>query len=156
MRGFTLIELLIVITITSILVSTASLSIYGFFARQNLTLTRNEIIAVLREAQNKSILGQDGDNDGNSDNWGVHFENSTNDFYKIFYNNYSSSSLAISSYNLEQGVMFLIPAEGKSEDIIFSHLNGLPNASSTVKICLKHNHSSSITINISKNGKISY
>jgi len=154
MNSFTLVELLIVISISVILVS-ASLSLYTFFSHQNLDLTRDEIMAVLKETQNRAILGYDGDGDDQSDNWGVHFENSSTDYYKVFYNSFTSSS-TVSSYNLKRGVIYLSPSEGQSKEVIFSRITGLPNASSTIEICLSRDNSDSATITINENGKIEY
>jgi len=146
MKGFTLIELLIVIAILVTLAVIGGLNLFNYYRRQNLELTVNEITALIRDAQNRSLSQQDGNQ------WGLRFENATQDSIKIFY----ATSTLTSTYVLRAGVQFTDPGEDNSQDIVFKKITGLPLTSSTIKIALKGNSAVSSTITINENGVIQY
>ncbi|MFZ2310792.1 MAG: hypothetical protein WAW11_04600, partial [Patescibacteria group bacterium] len=68
-------------------------------------------------------------------NWGIHFVNSTNDYYEIFStpSNYSdvAKKILVTSY-LQNGITFSSPAEGVDADIIFIKINGQVASSSII------------------------
>ncbi len=149
-KSFTLIEILIVVAVTAVLATVGFVSFAGFHARNNLNLTVNEIISLLRNAQNRSITQENGSN------WGVHFENPSNqdDFYALFQGVAYSSGNTVLRANLRPAVQFNNPSSGASKDIVFNPISGLPTASATVIISLKSDYSSAKTIIINANGQI--
>lgn len=146
MKGFTLIELLIVIAILAALAIIGGLNLFSYYRRQNLELTLNEITAFIRDAQNRSLSQQDGNE------WGIRFENATPDAVKIFY----ATSTLVSTYVLRSGVQFTDPSEGNYKNIVFKKITGLPLTPVTIKIALIGNSTASSTITINENGVIQY
>jgi prepilin-type N-terminal cleavage/methylation domain-containing protein len=132
-RGFTLIEILVVVAI----LSTVSLVTFlGFFGRKratDLSSVNSQIVAVLHEAQNRSMTQYQGSA------WGVHFESGTStfSFYALFHDAYSTTTVA-DRYVLPSDTQFAsstIPA-GTSLDIVFAQITGIPSASTTITVDL--------------------
>ena len=118
--AFTLIEVIISIAIL------ATVSTVGFFAftsykgSKNIELTMNELVAVIRDVQKRSITEQDGKQ------WGLRFINSTSTTHS--YETFSGASYSSSSVNstnpLRRSVAFGNPSEGLNMDTIFSAISG--------------------------------
>lgn len=151
--GFTLIELLIVITITVILASAGAINLISNRQEKDIDFTSQEIITVLRNAQDNSIAQEGGNR------WGIYFNNpagDSNDFYELFKGvSYTSSTIA-SKITLRSNIQFNTPTSGSSSTIIFVPITGLPNASTTIKISLIGKPTSSSTIIVNTNGEIQY
>jgi hypothetical protein len=65
--------------------------------------------------------------------WGIHFVNTTRDYYEIFSTgtDYSDGAKVIVSTNyLGSGAQFSDPAASSSKDIIFNRISGFTSASS--------------------------
>lgn len=153
MKAFTLIELVIVMTIMVFLAGIGFLSLTNYKNVQSVNSVSQEIVAVLRNAQNRS-LSQEGGNRW----WGVHFENpsSASGFYDLFSGaSYSGSNIA-SRTVLTPGIQFGTPAAGLSSDVIFSPVSGLPDSLITIKIYATSEPLASSTITINQNGQILY
>lgn len=149
--GITLVELLIALSILAITASIGMMNLINYRNQRDLNITAQEIIAVLRNAQNRSIAQESGNR------WGVHFKNldSPNlDYYELFYGPSYASATIVSKINLRSNIGFEIPST--SSTIIFTPITGLPNASTTVKIHLTSAPSSSSTITVNSNGEIQY
>jgi len=148
--GFTLIEVLIIVAILAVIATIGSVYLFNYYSRQNLSLTVNEIIAVLREAYNGSITQENGDQ------WGVRFSNvAAPGSIKLFRGSSFDSGILISSLDLRAGVQFIYPVSGNSADVIFSKVTGYPNASTSIKVALTRDSNASSSINISVVGQIS-
>jgi prepilin-type N-terminal cleavage/methylation domain-containing protein len=144
MKGFTLIEVLITVVVLVVLATAGIMYLADYYFRQNLELTVEEITALIRDAQNRSLSQQDGQQ------WGIRFENATQDSVKIFY----ATSTFTSIYVLRAGVRFSNPSEGNYKDVVFSKLTGYPEASSSVVVALINNPSVSSTISVSVLGRV--
>ena len=149
--GFTIIELLIVIGIVVVMAVAGFLSLYSFRGEKYLDLTSQEIINVLRDAQDRSISREE---DGH---WGVHFENSVggDNFYELFKGASYADSVKYSRFSLKSGIEFNDPASGANTDIIFQPITGWPSAPTTIKISSKNDSSKNSAIAVSVNGLIS-
>ena len=73
--AFTLIELLISIGILAILAGIGFINIVNYKQRQDLSFAGQEIIEVLRNAQNRSLSQEATSTAGTGGRWGVYFEN---------------------------------------------------------------------------------
>lgn len=151
-NAFTLFEFLIVIAIIAVLATAGAINFTDYRARREFNATSQEMVAVLRNAQNRSLSQESGNR------WGVYFENSASGrgFYELFSGiSYSSNSVVFHA-NLKDGIKFDIPAAGATSTIIFSPVAGLPISAASVKISLKNNPSVSSTIIVNANGQIQY
>ena len=152
-KSFTLIELVIVIAIIGAISVIGITNLFNYRSLQNLKNTTQEIVAVLRNAQNRSMSQE------LSNRWGVYFSNPAgagNDFFELFSGtNYNPAAVA-SHTVLSSGVQFDVPAAGASTTIIFSPLTGFPDTSTAVRISLTNNPLASSTITINSNGQIQY
>lgn len=151
-RGFTLIELLISMGIIVVLAGISFISILNYKQRQSLVSATQEIVAVVRNAQDRSISQESGSR------WGVHFGNlsSASAFYDLFRGSSYVTGTVASRSVLPSGLQFDSPASGSSSTIIFSPISGLPNGSADIKISLINNSTNSSTITVSTNGEIHY
>ena len=112
MKGFTIFELLIVIGILAVVSGFMIFNLFGYRRYQDINLTTQEIAAVLRNAQNRSIAQEAGGS------WGVHFENSaTDDFYELFLGQSYATSTIYSKMVLRPTVEFSAPSSGNSINI---------------------------------------
>jgi len=150
--GFTLVEVIVVIAIMVVMATFGFLNIVNYKNRQNLNAAGQEIVTVLRNAQDRSLSQEGGSR------WGVHFENpiSGSDFYNLFKGSSFATGIVNSQSVLPSNIQFDNPASGSSANIIFSPITGLPDAATTIKISLVDNSAVSITITVSSNGKIQY
>ena len=150
--GFSLLELVIVITIIAILGSIGFVKLTDYFIRNNLEKDAQKIAFTLKNARDRSISQDRGLQ------WGVHFENPTSGqgFYELFAGT-SYPGQTILRNNLNTGVEFLTPADGLSQNILFSKITGLALASTTIVIALSNDNSITKSIIISgANSEISY
>ena len=157
--AFTLIELIITIGILAILAGIGFINIVNYRQRQDLSFAGQEIIEVLRNAQNRSLSQEATSTAGSGGRWGVYFENPTgagNDFYDLFKGTSYAGGTVVSKSVLPSNTQFEEPANGSSSTIIFSPITGLPNASATIKISLISSPTSSSTITVGANGNIGF
>lgn len=147
--GFTLIELLIVITILGILAGAISINLVGYYRNQQLDLAAQQTVASIREAQNKAVTQQGGQQ------WGIYFRNeaSADDFYAVFAGSSYQTSATTSPVYFSSPIGFSTPASGASSTVTFAQLTGLPNASTTVIIT---NGTRTKTILINAQGQVEY
>ena len=128
------------------------MNLFNYRSYQDLDLSVQEIAAVLRSAQSRSISQESGGN------FGVHFENSSSgeNFYDLFQGNDYASGNRIMRTVLKKEIQFIDPVFGGNKDIIFSPITGLPASSSTVIIAFKRDNSISKTIIINSNGQVQF
>ena len=157
-KAFTLIELVITMGILAILATVSFISIIGYKQRQDLVSASQEIIEVLRNAQNRSLSQEATSTQGSGGRWGVYFGNpaSGTDFYDLFKGSSYAGGTIVSRSVLPSDIQFVIPASGSSSTVVFSPVTGLPRSSITIKISLISALTSSSTIVVSSNGEIQY
>ncbi|MBI3045986.1 MAG: fibronectin type III domain-containing protein [Candidatus Harrisonbacteria bacterium] len=128
MRGFTLLETMVIMGILAILGSVGTLNIYGFKSEKELDLFAKELVNNLRDAQQKSITQESGEQ------WGIHIDASAagNDFYQLFYGADYSSGTIVKTIVLPPNIQFTDPAPGTAENIYFAKVTGETSANSLV------------------------
>jgi prepilin-type N-terminal cleavage/methylation domain-containing protein len=127
--GFTLLEIMLVIGVI-VIIAAISRDFYGrFVAGAQLDNNAKIIIYDLRNTRDKARNGL------NDRNWGIHFVNSTSDYYEIFStpSNYADpvKSVIVTNY-LQNGLVFGFPTEGTNSDIIFTKISGQVASSSII------------------------
>ncbi len=121
-QGFSLVELLISLSILVIVAAVAFLNLVGYRSFQDLDLTLEEILMVLKETQNRNITQQDGLR------WSVRFDNGDN-CYKVFKGLNYQPEFIDRIYCLRRGIRLSEPYLGSFFDVFFEPLTGrLPSS----------------------------
>ncbi|MDE2019282.1 MAG: prepilin-type N-terminal cleavage/methylation domain-containing protein [Patescibacteria group bacterium] len=137
-KGFTMAEMLIVVAIMIVIGVVAYLNLYGSQKEATLNSSAIQVGALLRQAQSRSVSGDQGLA------WGVHFDNtnpaapSVTLFAVSGTVGFSSSSLLAGTYQLPFGICFTKPDFGSAADVIFSPISGQVSGQSdlvTLKTC---------------------
>ena len=153
MRGFTLIELLTILGITAILGSVGFISLQGFQAENLLDLTARELLADLRDAQQRSISQDQGAQ------WGVHLEATVSgaDFYQVFSGPDYSGGTILKTVFVPASLKFISPVEGATDNVIFNRVTGESTVAHSIIIALAGNTAvaRSITVAASSGGGVS-
>lgn len=122
--GFTLIEVLIVLGISVLLITTASLTLFSTKAVRDLQLTGQELSTQIQEIRTRSINQQDGKT------WGILFINSPgdeSDRYEVFSGpNYASGDVE-REFWLQRNVRFIEPPSANNLEVSFDPITGRPN-----------------------------
>lgn len=125
--GFSLLELMIVLSIV-IIISSIGAGFYMNYGKSvEISSATNTLVFNLKQAQSKAMIGEGGFK------WGMHFVNTTADYYEIFSTptDYSDGAKAIiSTIYLGSSAEFSDPASSSSKDIIFNKISGSTSASS--------------------------
>ncbi len=152
-KGTTIIELVLVIGLVAILGVIFLVNLQGRKGKTELTTTAQQVAALLREAQSRSMT------QSSSTAWGVHFENSTgtSPFYALFATSYSTSSRR-GYYRLPPTVNYATSslASGASKEISFTQITGAASASTSVTIFSISDVSQSSTISVASSGAVSF
>lgn len=151
--GTTIIELVLVIGMIAILATVFLVNLQGRKGKTELTTTTQQIAALLREAQSRSVAQSSGTS------WGVHFENSTTtaSFYALFNGTYSTSS-RIGYYRLPATVNYSTSslASGASKEVTFTQITGTASASTSITIFSVTDMSQSSTISVASSGAVGF
>jgi Tfp pilus assembly protein FimT len=129
--GATLVEMIVVMAIIAIITAVAVADLARRRSQSGeLDGTRKQMVALLREAQSRSVQ------QASSTSWGVHFDNSvTPPFYALFAGTYGTSS-RVTYVRLPAGVAYVtstVPASS-TVNITFSQISGAVSASTSIGI----------------------
>ncbi|KKW46835.1 MAG: hypothetical protein A3A43_01750 [Candidatus Liptonbacteria bacterium RIFCSPLOWO2_01_FULL_56_20] len=151
-RGTTVLELVTILAVATILAGIVVLNLTNRKRVSELSTTTVQIVALLREAQSRSMSQASGAS------WGVHFENATTSApaYALFAASYSPSTRT-GYYRLSPFVGYAASSipPGASKDVIFSQLTGTA-ASTTISLYLRSTPDVSSTIRIASSGAVTY
>jgi len=128
MKGFTLAEFIIVITIVTVVTFVSFFNLFNYRSHRDVSLTIDEIVAVVRNTQTRSVTQENGQQ------WGIRFKNDSDDQYEVFKGLSYSSTTVDRIYNLRRGLKFSEPAEGFLFDIVFNPITGRPNFSKIISL----------------------
>ena len=147
MKGFVFIELLVVISIIMLLAGMALASFRFFQNKMGLDETADQMVNILRLAQNKTLASE------GQTSYGIHF---AADSFTLFtgssYNPANSSNL---QYNLTRGLeIFNVSLAGGGQDVVFNRLNGRTNQSGQVSLRMAADQMQVRNIYISSAGQI--
>lgn len=161
-KGFSLLELMVVLGIIILASSYSWLYLGNFTKERQLKLANESSAAVLRDAQQRSLMQENGKY------WGVKFENlTTQNRYSLFNANdtFLSGFATTTTVYLRSGLQFLQPLPANSITILFDKITGnwinnpncfadFNNASSTIIISVKSYSNLSSNVKVYCNGKI--
>lgn len=150
--GLTIIELLTVIAILIILTS-ISISLFRIFQKESgLTNTTEEIINMLRFAQNKTLASEE------SSQWGVYFSTSSSPQEYILFkgSDYPSRDPAYDQIHKipEKIEIYEIDLVGGGSEIVFKKVLGNTDSSGNMSLRLKGNPSKTRQVIIEQSGKV--
>jgi len=149
--GFTLVE---VLTIVGILIVLTAISIpaFRFFQKESdLNNSAEEIINILRLAQNKTLASE------GASQWGVYFTTSTSPHQYILFKGttYNPSATDNEIHNLPKSVeIYEIELTGGGSEVIFDRVTGTTNQFGEVSLRLKTDTSKVKTIYIENSGQV--
>lgn len=142
-RGFTLIEILIVVAIGAVLLGVGVLSLNGLRSGNTVESEAQQLVAVLRSAQEKSI-GQDTGGTASASRWGVYFDVvSQRQSYALFQVDESLKATigfvgipgtTIDLHTLPSSLTLTFQGGGVTSTLIFSKADGRPVATTTIEI----------------------
>jgi prepilin-type N-terminal cleavage/methylation domain-containing protein len=150
--GFSFVELLTVMGLIALLATITLVSLSGRRRTTEIAKTTEQMAALLREAQSRSVA------QASSTGWGVHFDNrGGTPFYALFAGTYSTSSRQ-SVYSLPTTLSYITStiAAGQYAEVTFSQISGMASGSSTLGIYSISDPTSSSTINVNGAGAVSY
>jgi len=145
--GVTLLEIIIVMSILAILATMATGYYRNYLKSVELQNAAKNIIFDLKGVQVKAMSGE------NQLKWGVHFVNSSSDYYETFSTptNYADPSKVVeNTIYLPSTVIFTNPSEGNTADIIFERIKGTISSLATITIS-SENNSQTITVTVQGN-----
>lgn len=147
MKGFTLIELLIIVGTLMVLIVVADTTISLFEQESDLNNSAEQIINVLRLAQNKTLTSEQ------DTQWGVYFET---DKYVLFKgSDYNPLETDNEIHNLSKIVeISKIALEGLGSKIVFDRVIGSTNQFGEISLELKTDTSKTKSIYIENSGQI--
>lgn len=141
-RGFTLVELLLSVGIIALLAGLSAPVYVSFQTRNDLEVTSQSIVEMLRRAQTYA-RGVNGDSQ-----WGVAIQSSTAILFKG-----ATYATRDATYDETQTISPSTAVSGLSE-IVFSKLDATPSTTGTITLTANTNDTRTITIN--GKGMVSY
>ena len=119
--GYTFFELMIVIGVAIIFGSVALLNLpTGLRTKLEIDNAINNLKSHLILVQQRAISQENGSR------WGIHLDTSISGqhFYQIFYGDSYETGIVVETVYLPDGIIFLNPSDGNTEDIIFEKVTG--------------------------------
>lgn len=148
-RGLSILETVVIIGLLSFLAALGLPVAHDFTLRQDLPAARRDIVHILRRAQLRAMLDEDGTNVG------VRFVSGTGTAYTLF----RGSSWEMRDADVDEeyrmpsgiGVTFALPGNSSPVDILFSRGRGKPNVSGGIYVS---SGIASTIVNIGSEGQI--
>jgi prepilin-type N-terminal cleavage/methylation domain-containing protein len=134
-RGFTLVEMMITIAVIGVLMALSFPVYIAYQNRNNLSLTTEQVVAMIRRAETFS-RGVSGDS-----TWGVAFQSGAVTLYKG-----ASYAARDSTYDEVVTIPANITRTGLSE-VNFAKLTAVPSATGTITFITGENDGKTITLN---------
>lgn len=152
LTGFTFVELLVVVGIAVILLAITIVSFKAFHRKSDLDNASQEILTILRLAQNKTLASEGGSK------YGVYFDNSSSPHQYILFkgNSYGSRDISFDEvYKLAKIVEISQINLGGSLETVFSRVEGRAFPSGNVGLRLTTDVTETRTIYIEESGLVS-
>jgi len=150
-KSFTLIELLVIIGAMIILMALAAPAFRIFQKESDLNDSAEEIINILRLAQNKTLASE------GASQWGVYFSTSTSPHQYVLFQGTDYDSRVVSSdevHKLPKSIGIYEINLGGGSEVVFNRVSGETNQSGNIKIRLISDISKTKIIYIENSGQI--
>jgi prepilin-type N-terminal cleavage/methylation domain-containing protein len=153
-NAFTILELLVVIAVITVVSIISFMLFSGRHSSTDLTSTEQQMVAVIRDAQNRSVTQYQGVS------WGVYFSNVTGTppFYALFFSSYAPTT-TVARYPLASSVAYVTSTltVGSTLTITFNGISGAASASTSIGLhSLSQPSLPSSTIYIASSGAVSF
>lgn len=149
--GFTLVEFLVVFAILAILVAISATAFLYFSSKSDLQNNAQELIEILKSAQNKALSSE------GASRYGVYFNNTTpvNQYILFKGASYSQRDVLFDEiHQLPSTIeIYEINLIGGGKETVFNRISGNDDLFGNVKIRLKNDNNSSATIYIENSGQ---
>lgn len=152
LTGFTLIELLIIISVLAILIIITGYAFVAFQKKSVLGQSAEEIINILRTAQNKTLASE------GSSQYGVYFDNSVwpNKYTLFKGKDYISRDISFDKiYELPKSVEIQTINLAGSNEVFFHRITGAVSQPGNIVLILESDPAESQTIYIEESGQVS-
>jgi len=151
MKSFTVVELLIIIGILIILAAIAVPAFRSFQKETTLNNSTEEVVAILRLAQNKTLASE------GASQWGVYFENAIQPHqYTLFKGgSYATRDTAFDETHKLPSAVDIYNINLSGNEAVFSRVTGTANASGNLSLRLKNNPTLNKTVYIEETGRVS-
>ncbi len=150
-QGFTLFELLIVVGIVALLSLFAVPAFRIFSQQQDVDLQAQQLIEVLRTAQNKTLASE------GADSYGVYIDTSINPHQYVVFKGNSYATRDVSAdeiHKLPSKVEFYNIAVAGNQ-VVYDKIEGSTAEPGTISLWLKADHTQSITVYVEAVGQVS-
>ena len=150
-KSFTLIELLVIIGTMIILMALAAPAFRIFQKESDLNDSAEEIINILRLAQNRTLASE------GASQWGVYFSTSTSPHQYVLFQGTDYDSRVVSSdevHKLPKSIEIYEINLGGGSEVVFNRVSGETNQSGNIKIRLIGDISKTKTIYIENSGQV--
>jgi len=149
--GSTLIELLVIISVLVILIAISG-QVFVFFQKESaLNNTTEEIISILRLAQNKTLASEE------ADQYGIYFNTSIDPHEYIIFKGSDFSSRDISFdkiYTIPRALEIYNINLASGSEVVFNRLTGITNQTGDISIRIKDDLNKNRTIYIEESGQV--
>lgn len=150
-RGFTIVELLVVVAIVFILAISAVPGLRNFRLASDLENSAEEMINVLRLAQQKTVSSE------GASSWGIYFSTSTSPHQYTLFKGESYSSREASAdevHKISSDVLISGVNLGGGFEVVFNRISGISQQQGTISLVLKSDASKTKIVYIDSSGQV--
>lgn len=149
MKGFTLIEILLVLFFFVILLGSSVVVVSSLRSESELTNTAQEILSVLRIAQNRTVASE------GQTRYGVYFDNMSSPHqYVLFHGSDYASGVVDEVYKLSSTLEFSAISFGAGSEVVFQRIQGTSSVAGDVTLRVKEDTSKIKTVYVQSSGNM--
>ncbi len=144
-KGFTALEIVVAVGIITILGALSLISFMNSRRIAALATTGNEVLAILRLAQEKAVAGQ------GEDPWGVRLENGV---YYIFQGSSYADAVSTTAYTLPSSIEIAnITLVGGGQEVVFRPIDGMTDQTGTFTVRVRASTAQVFDVTVDRSGR---